>query len=87
MPIYEYRCECGKKMDVLVRGGNVPVTCGDAMEASDWCHRAGKLNRLMSAPHIGAAGPAMFDLSTGKPVDSTAECNHCGSTPGACQDN
>lgn len=87
MPIYEYRCECGKKMEVLVRGGAAPTTCNDAMEAADWCQRGGKLNRLVSAPNITSGGPAMFDLSTGKPVDSTAECGHCGQTPGSCQDN
>lgn len=86
MPIYEYRCECGKSMDVLVRGGKEPGTCDDALEASGWCSRGGKLARQLSAPNIGkGGGGAMYDLSTGRQVDANANCGHCGMTPGSCE--
>jgi len=83
MPLYEYKCECGRTMDVLVRGGREPGTCDDAVEASGWCPRGGKLTKMLSAPSIGRAGQAMYDLSTGKQVDA-GQCGHCGQDPGSC---
>lgn len=82
MPVYEYQCECGKRMDVLVRGTE-PTSCADANEASDWCMRGGALSRQLSAPYVGkgSAGPA-YNSSTGAPAE--ASCGHCGEVPGSC---
>jgi predicted nucleic acid-binding Zn ribbon protein len=84
MPIFEYRCECGKNMDVLVRGGREPTTCTDAGEASDWCSREGKVAKQLSAPHVARSGGGpMYDLSSGSQVDA-GSCGHCGQVPGSC---
>lgn len=87
MPMYEYRCECGKTMDVLVRNGREPGSCLDAESESGWCNRGGALTRMLSAPAIAKGGKSMYDLSTGQRVDASAECGHCGSTPGSCMDD
>lgn len=87
MPIYEYRCECGRRLDVLVRGGGEPTSCTEAGEASDWCSRGGALTKLLSAPNVGRSGATGYDLGTGKPVNMDASCGRCGNTPGSCQDD
>ena len=56
MPIYEYRCECGKHMDVLVRGGREPTTCDEAGEASNYCMKEGRLTRAVTAAGLVIAG-------------------------------
>lgn len=84
MPVYEYRCECGKTMDVLVRGGAEPTTCADAMEASDWCGRGGRLARQISAPYVASAAAWGFRSDTGEAVRADTSCGHCGSVPGSC---
>lgn len=84
MPVYEYRCECGKTMDVLVRGAE-PATCGDAMEAADWCARGGRLARQLSAPYIGSGGGgSVYNSHTGAEVSGADSCGHCGQAPGSC---
>lgn len=87
MPVFEYRCECGKRMDILVRNGREPATCSDADEASDWCRRGGRLTRQVSAPYVGsAAGSWGFRTDTGEAVRTGGEtCGHCGGIPGSCQ--
>lgn len=85
MPVFEYQCECGKRMDVLVRGTE-PVTCEDALEASDWCSRGGKLAKRVSAPYISKSGGGTFYNShTGAEVAGSETCGHCGNAPGSCQ--
>lgn len=81
MPMFEYQCECGKRMDVLVRGTE-PATCLDATEASDWCSRGGKLAKMISAPYVATGGERFVNSATGQPAD--ASCGHCGQTPGSC---
>lgn len=88
MPIYEYRCECGKHMDVLVRGGREPTTCDEAGEASNYCMKEGKLTRTVSAAHVGGAvrdnsGPA-YCSETGAERPAGG-CGHCGQNPGSCE--
>jgi len=83
MPIFEYQCDCGRSLDVLVRSGREPVTCDEAGEASDWCIKEGKLSRKVTAAHVGAsAAPRGYNSGTGAEVTSTG-CGHCGQAPGS----
>ncbi len=85
MPVFEYQCECGKKMDVLVRG-NEPATCDAALEASDWCSRGGKLSKLISAPYLSkSSGATFYNSHTGAESAASTECGHCGTAPGSCE--
>jgi len=88
MPVYEYRCECGKRMDVLVRGKE-PATCSDAAEASDWCDRNGSLSRQLSAPWVGkgGGGGSFYNSHTGAEVSASESCGSCGRAPGSCADD
>lgn len=88
MPIFEYRCECGKHMDVLVRGGQEPATCDQAGEASNWCMKEGKLTRAVTAAHVGGSardgsGPRAYNSETGAQVQGGG-CGRCGQNPGSC---
>lgn len=88
MPIYEYRCDCGRQMDVLVRGAE-PTTCSDAMEASGWCSKSGKLHKLLSAPHIATGAQRGYRSDTGERVEMSGgeSCGACGMAPGSCMDS
>lgn len=79
MPIYEYRCECGAKLEALVRGRE-PGT-GD--EIGHLCDSGGKLTRLLSAFAVGSSSGsgASFSEACG-PGEAT--CGSCGMTPGSC---
>ena len=84
MPIYAYRCSCGKTADVLVRGRE-PQTCDDVAELSGFCAEAGALSRMITAPYIGKGG-ATRSGGAGAPTPSAGEsCGHCGNTPGSCE--
>lgn len=91
MPIYTYRCDCGKTADVLVRGGHEPLSCDEVPELSDGCTCAagspthGKLTKLLSAPYIasGAAAVAGRDCGPGG-APEPGMCGHCGTAPGSC---
>ncbi len=90
MPIFEYRCECGRRMDVLVRGGREPCNCEEAGEASDWCMKAGKLTKAVTAAHVGSAARdtgRSYDSGSGKDVSDSpgGSCGHCGQVPGSCE--
>ncbi len=79
MPIYAYRCACGKTADVLVRGLE-PTSCDDVPELAGRCESPGKLTRLLSAPYVAKSG------STSTPSASEApSCGHCGMAPGSCE--
>lgn len=77
MPIYAYRCECGKTADVLVRSGLEPSSCDDVPELSGMCASPGRLSRQLTAAYVAKGGAT----SKSSP-DPT--CGHCGSTPGSC---
>jgi predicted nucleic acid-binding Zn ribbon protein len=81
MPIYTYRCACGKTADVLVRGSE-PVTCDDVPELIGVCAEPGVLTKQLSAPYIGRASGG-----GGSPAPSAGEgqCGHCGNAPGSCE--
>lgn len=84
MPIFEYSCDCGRRLDVLVRSGREPQTCDEAGEASDWCMKEGKLRRMVTAAHVGSGGPDRgYRSDTGAPAE-TGGCGHCGQVPGSC---
>lgn len=78
MPVYGYRCECGKTVDVLVRSGREPQLCDEVNERGFICEAGGgRLSRQLSAPYVGTGtkgGAAEAD-----------PCSHCGSTPGSCE--
>jgi hypothetical protein len=81
MPIYAYRCACGKTADVLVRGRE-PSTCDDVPELSGLCADAGALSRVVTAPYIGKGGGG----GSGRATPASGEsCGHCGSVPGSCE--
>lgn len=81
MPIYAYRCACGKTADVLVRGRE-PASCDDVAEFGGLCASPGALTRQLSAPYVSKTG------STSTPSrQQPGDCGHCGMTPGSCGDN
>lgn len=90
MPIYSYRCACGKTADVLVRGRE-PTSCDEVPELHDGCSCAhdtphhGKLTKLLTAPYIpsGARPIAGTDCGPSGPAEP-GMCGGCGMTPGSC---
>lgn len=86
MPIYEYRCECGKVVEALVRNGREPGTCGDT---GQFCDTEGKLKKLISAHNVGTAGGSAYRISESgaSEVNAGASCGSCGQVPGSCGDN
>lgn len=79
MPIYAYRCDCGKTADVLVRGGREPTSCDDVPELSGLCESPGQLSRMLTAAYVAKSG------ATSRPsAEAPADCGHCGMTPGSC---
>jgi hypothetical protein len=76
MPVFAYRCDCGRTVDVLVRGGREPATCDDVPELAG-CATAGTLTKQLSAPYVGSSG------GTGA-SEAPATCGHCGNAPGSC---
>lgn len=81
MPIYEYRCECGQKVEALVRSGREPVT-GD--EAGHFCQTGGKLTKLLSGFAVGHASAGAPMGSYEAACDGAGGCGNCGA-PDACQ--
>jgi hypothetical protein len=77
MPIYAYRCTCGKEADVLVRNGREPVRSDDAKEFQ--CCENGVLTRLLSAPWVGSSSGGRAE-----PMAAAPSCGHCGNAPGSC---
>lgn len=77
MPMYEYRCDCGKTFEVLVRGGREPLTCDETSDRSLACAGEGRLSRMLSVINVG--GPA-----TGRDP-APAGCGACGREQGSCQ--
>ncbi len=82
MPIYEYRCECGKKLEALVRSGREPSTCDEAMDRYQSCEGQGKLVRLLSTISIGRSGGSSG--GGGAYEGGEATCGSCGMAPGSC---
>lgn len=80
MPIYEYRCECGEKVEALVRSGREPLT-GD--EVGHFCNTNGALVKLLSG---FAVGHASSDGAVSAPAscDGSGSCGSCGA-PDSCQ--
>lgn len=84
MPIYAYRCTCGKTTDVLVRGRE-PTTCDDVPALMGRCDSPGALTKLLSAPYVGRSGGALAAADRACETVSAGEgCGHCGMTPGSC---
>ncbi|MES2640568.1 MAG: hypothetical protein V4850_13830 [Myxococcota bacterium] len=83
MPIYAYRCACGKTADVLVRGLE-PQSCDDVPElsgATGICASPGTLSRMVTAPYVGKGG----STGGGGASPSAGEsCGHCGNAPNSC---
>ena len=80
MPIYAYRCACGKTADVLVRGRE-PQTCDDVPELAGLCAEPGALARMITAPYVGKGGAGGGRAPA---VEPGATCGHCGNVPGSC---
>ena len=82
MPIYAYRCACGKTADVLVRASE-PTCCDDAREFAGACGQAGgaagTLTRLLSAPYVGRSNGGGGRSA----APAEAECGACGMAPGS----
>ena len=76
MPMYEYRCECGKAFEVLVRGGREPMTCDETSDRALSCAGTGRLSRMLSVINVGGAAAGR---------DPAPECGACGRAPGSCQ--
>lgn len=77
MPMYTYRCSCGKSADVLVRGRE-PTSCDEVRELAGACDGTGTLSRQLSAPYVARGG------ATSRPsTEAPSPCDHC-SNPGAC---
>lgn len=76
MPVYEYRCECGKTIEALVRSGREPLTCDEAMDRYQTCEAGGRLTRVLSTISIGKGG----DSGGGE----APMCGACGQAPGSC---
>lgn len=81
MPIYTYRCECGKQADVLVRGGREPQTCEDVPELIGHCETTGALTRALTAPYVGSGRSSRGSAEREMP----AGCAHCPNAPGSCE--
>ncbi len=79
MPMYEYRCDCGKTFDVLVRRGREPLTCDETADRSLSCAGTGRLSRLLSAVNVGNAA----NQGSGDPAPGGG-CGACGA-PESCQ--
>lgn len=75
MPLYEYACECGTHIEVLVRGGREPSHGSDA---GHLCDSEGKLTRVVTAAAVGGAGG-------GASASADPTCGSCGRVPGSCQ--
>jgi hypothetical protein len=56
MPIYEYRCECGARLESLERVGTERRRCGELCVASDRPRGDGKVERLFSETMIRGDG-------------------------------
>jgi len=78
MPIFGYRCECGRTADVLVRNGREPATCDDIAELSGLCKAPGAVARQLSAPYVATSA------SSGQRSAPDPSCGHCGKIPGSC---
>jgi predicted nucleic acid-binding Zn ribbon protein len=83
MPIYEYRCECGEKVEALVRSGREPTT-GD--EIGHFCDTSGKLVKLLSGFAVGhsSGGFGGGEAFAGPSCDGSGTCGSCGA-PDSCQ--
>lgn len=82
MPIYAYRCACGKTADVLVRGRE-PRSCDDVPELSGptgICATPGTLSRMVTAPYVGKGGSG----GGGATPSAGESCGHCGNAPNSC---
>jgi predicted nucleic acid-binding Zn ribbon protein len=58
MPIYEYRCECGARLETLERVGEVRERCGDLCRnrAAAPAHGEGRVERQLSVGMIRGDG-------------------------------
>ncbi len=78
MPIFAYKCSCGKTADVLVRGRE-PADCDDVPELAGRCATPGTLSRVVTAAYLGRGGTT----SRSSP-EQPADCGHCGA-PDSCE--
>ncbi len=59
MPIYEYRCECGARLESIERVGTVREQCGDLCappKATKLAHGSGRIERIFSTGMIRGDG-------------------------------
>ena len=56
MPIYEYRCECGARLESIERVGAVRATCGELCAREGAQKGAGAVERVLSATMIRGDG-------------------------------
>jgi predicted nucleic acid-binding Zn ribbon protein len=75
MPLYEYACECGTHLEVLVRGGREPSVASDAGHV---CDSGGRLIRVVTAAAVGGSGG-------NSKASADPMCGSCGRVPGSCQ--
>jgi len=56
MPLFEYKCDCGKKIEVLKQFASAKKT--------ERCSCGSQMTRLMSTPAIRVFDPSSFDGDT-----------------------
>ena len=54
MPIYEYRCECGERLESIEKVGTVRERCGELCVHAP--PRDGRVERVLSSPMIRGDG-------------------------------
>ena len=80
MPIYEYRCECGKVIEAIQRLSDPELaSCGE------YCAKGlgnGKVSRMLSAHNIARGMMSSSAVDSGPAGDPS--CGSCGRAPGSC---
>lgn len=80
MPIYEYRCECGKVIEAIQRLSDPELaSCGEYCVGGDG---GGRVTRLLSAHNVSRGLMSSSAISSGPAADPT--CGSCGRAPGSC---
>lgn len=80
MPIYEYRCECGKVIEAIQRLSDPELAC-----CGEYCVSGrgdGKVSRMLSAHNVARGLMSSGVVNSGPTSDPT--CGGCGRAPGSC---
>ena len=56
MPIYEYRCECGERLEAIEKVGTVRTTCAELCTQTGKKQGKGRVERLLSTGSIRGDG-------------------------------